>query len=71
MVINKVAYSNNNNNGIDAMFLLRTEKSLDIEIDSFNEDSLIDFFNEDLKPLLSRHRIMKSLKLQSWLCSKR
>ena len=61
MEINKAAYPNNNNE-IDAVFLLRTGESLDIKIDSFNKS---------LKPLLSRHRIVKSLKLLSWLCSKR
>ena len=44
------------------MFLLGTGESLDIKI-----DSLI----KSLKPLLSRHRIVKLLKLLSWLCSKR
>ena len=44
------------------MFLLRTGESLDIKIDSFNKS---------LKPLLSRHRIVKWLKSLSWLCSKR
>ena len=48
---------NNNNNGMDAVFLLRTEESLDIKIDSFDKS---------LKPLLSRHRIVKSLKSLSW-----
>ena len=47
---------------MDAVFLLRTGESLDIKIDSFNKI---------LKPLLSRHRIVKSLKSLSWLCSKR
>ena len=42
------------------MFLLRTGESLDIKIDSFINS---------LKPLLSRHRIVKSLKSQS--CCKR
>ena len=44
------------------MFLLRTWESLDIKIDSVNKS---------LKPLLSQHRIIKSLKSLSWLCSKR
>ena len=58
LVINKAA---NNNNKIDLVFLLRTGESLNIKIDSFNKS---------LKPLLSRHRIVKSLKSLSWLCSK-
>ena len=58
---NKAAKSNNNNE-IDAVFLLRTGESLDIKTD---------YFNKSLKPLLSRHRIVKSLKSLSWLCSKR
>ena len=61
MVINKGA-SSNNNNGIDAVFLLRTGESLDIKTDSFHKT---------LKPLLSRHRIVKSLKSPSLFCSKR
>ena len=44
------------------MFLLRTGESLDIKIESFNKSR---------KPLLSPHRIKKSLKLLSFLCSKR
>ena len=44
------------------MLLLRTGESLDIKIDSFNIS---------LKPLLSRHRIVKLLKSLSWLCRKR
>ena len=44
------------------MLLLRTGESLDIKIDSFLKS---------LKPLLSQHRIVKSLKSLSWLCSKR
>ena len=51
MVINKAAESNNNN-GIDAMFLLKAGESLDIKID---------YFIKSLKPLLSRHRIVKSI----------
>ena len=47
---------------MDAVFLLRTGECLDIKIDSFNKS---------LKPLLSRHGIVKSLKSLSWLCSKR
>ena len=43
------------------MFLLRTGESLNIRIDSFNKG---------LKLLLSRHRIVKSLKSLSWLCCK-
>ena len=53
---NKAAKSNNNNE-IDAVFLLRTGESLDIKTD---------YFNKSLKPLLSRHRIVKSLKSLSW-----
>ena len=44
------------------MLLLKTWESLDIKKDSFNKS---------LEPLLSRHRIVKSLKSRSWLCSKR
>ena len=44
------------------MFLLRTGEFLDIKIDSFDKS---------LTPLLSQHRIVKSLKLLSWLCGKR
>ena len=51
-----------NDNGIDAVILLRTGESLDIKRDSFNKR---------LKPLLSRDRIVKSIKSRSWLCSKR
>ena len=51
----------NNNNGKDAVFLLRTGESLDMKIDSFSKS---------LKPLLSRHRIVKSLKWLPWLCTK-
>ena len=58
---NKAAKSNNNNEA-DAVFLLRTGESLDIKTD---------YFNKILKPLLSRHRIVKSLKLLSWLGSER
>ena len=58
---NKAAKSNNNNE-TDAVFLLRTGESLDIKTD---------YFNKSLKPLLSRHRIVKSLKLLSWLGSER
>ena len=43
------------------MFLLRTGESLGIKIYSFSKS---------LKPLLSRHRLVKSLKSLSWLCSK-
>ena len=50
------------NNGIDAVFFLKTVESLDIKIDSFNKS---------LKPLFCQQRIVKSLKLLSWLCSKR
>ena len=44
------------------MFLLRTEESVDINID---------FFNKNLKPLLSQHRIENSLQSPLWLCNKR
>ena len=44
------------------MILLRTGESLDIKVETFNKSR---------KPLLSRHRIIKSLKSLSWLCSKR
>ena len=44
------------------MLLLRTGESLDIKIDSLNKS---------LKTLLSRDRIVESLKLLPWLCSKR
>ena len=47
---------------MDALFLLKTGESLDIKIDSFNKR---------MKPLWSWHRIVKSLKSLSCLCSKR
>ena len=50
---NKAAKSNNNNE-IDAVFLLRTGESLDIKTD---------YFNKSLKPLLSRHRIREVVKV--------
>ena len=50
LVINKAAELNSNNNGIDAVFLLRTGESLGITIESFIKS---------LKSLLSRHRIVK------------
>ena len=52
----------NNNNGIEAIFLLRTGESLDIKRD---------YFIESLKPLLSRHNVVKSLKSQLWSSNRR
>ena len=54
MLHKKLNKSLNKDNGIDALFLLRTGESLDGKINSFNKS---------LKPLLSRHRILKSLRI--------
>ena len=44
------------------MFLLKKGESVDIKIN---------YFDKSLKPLLSRHGIVKSLKSLSCLCSKK